>query len=158
MSLTPLDIHNKEFGRAFRGYKEDEVDEFLDDVVKELEGYIRENIRLKDEVEKFQNNVDQYRKMEQTLNSTLIVAQETADEVKATARKEAELIVREADEKAERILEEAREKAKKVAAENEHVRLQTQLLKTRLKTLLRAQLDLLDTGDSEHMEVLEPVE
>ncbi len=157
MSLTPLDIHNKEFGRAFRGYKEDEVDEFLDDVVKELEGYIRENIRLKDELEKFQNNVDQYRKMEQTLNSTLIVAQETAEEVKASARREAELIVREADDKAERIMVDAREKAKQVAAENEHVRLQTQLLKTRLKTLLHAQLDLLETGEAAPVEKIELV-
>ena len=144
MSLTPLDIHNKEFGRAFRGYKEDEVDEFLDEVVKELEGYIKENIRLRDEVEKNQANVDQYRKMENTLNSTLIVAQETAEEVKASARKEAELIVREAEEKAHQILLEARERAKQVASENESVRLQTQLLKTRLKTLLQSQLDLLD--------------
>ncbi|MCD6310595.1 MAG: DivIVA domain-containing protein, partial [Candidatus Eremiobacteraeota bacterium] len=28
--LTPVDIHNKKFSLAFRGYNEDEVDEFLD--------------------------------------------------------------------------------------------------------------------------------
>jgi cell division initiation protein len=144
MSLTPLDIHNKEFGRAFRGYREDEVDEFLDDVVKELEGYIKENMRLRDEVDKNQSNIDQYRKLEQTLNATLIVAQETAEEVKAAARKEAELIIREAEEKANRLLLEAKEMAKQVAADNEHIRLQTQLLKTRLKTLIQSQLDILD--------------
>ena len=158
MSLTPLDIHNKEFGRTFRGYKEDEVDEFLDEVVKELEGYIRENIRLKDELEKFQANVDQYRKMENTLNSTLIVAQETAEEVKSAAHREAELIVRESEEKAEKILTEARERAKQVAAENEHMRLQTQLLKSRLKTLLQSQLDLLDSGGPMQVDPTEPVE
>ena len=158
MSLTPLDIHNKEFGRTFRGYKEDEVDEFLDEVVKELEGYIRENIRLKDELEKFQANVDQYRKMENTLNSTLIVAQETAEEVKSAAHREAELIVRESEEKAVKILAEARERAKQVAAENEHMRLQTQLLKSRLKTLLQSQLDLLDSGGPMQVDPAEPIE
>jgi cell division initiation protein len=160
MSLTPLDIHNKEFGRTFRGYKEDDVDEFLDEVVKELEGYIRENIRLKDELEKFQANVDQYRKMENTLNSTLIVAQETAEEVRSAARREAELIVRESEEKAEKIITDARERAKQVAAENEHMRLQTQLLKSRLKTLLQSQLDLLDSGGQLQVDVdpAEPIE
>ncbi len=147
MALTPLDIHNKEFGKAFRGYKEDEVDEFLDEVVKELEGYIKENIRLRDELDKFRGNVDQYRKMEQTLNSTLIVAQETADEVKANARKEAELIIRDAEARAVGIIDGAKDHAKRVAEENENVRLQTQLLKTRLKTLLQSQMDLLDTGE-----------
>ncbi len=147
MVLTPLDIHNKEFGRAFRGYKEDEVDEFLDEVVKELEAYIKETIRLKDEVDKNQSSIDQYRKMENTLNSTLIVAQETAEQVKSAARKEAELIVREAEDKAEKILEGAREQAKRVAAENEHVKLDTQLFKTRLKTMLQSQMDLLNSEE-----------
>ncbi|GAA3323178.1 hypothetical protein GCM10020331_046000 [Ectobacillus funiculus] len=49
MPLTPLDIHNKEFGRGFRGYDEDEVNEFfLDQVIKDYELVLREkNIRGK---------------------------------------------------------------------------------------------------------------
>lgn len=43
MPLTPLDIHNKEFSRRLRGYDEDEVNEFLDQVIKDYEGVIREN-------------------------------------------------------------------------------------------------------------------
>jgi cell division initiation protein len=35
--LTPMDIHNKEFSRSFRGYKEDEVDQFLDNIVDDFE-------------------------------------------------------------------------------------------------------------------------
>lgn len=42
MPLTPLDIHNKEFTRAFRGYDEDEVNEFLDQVIKDYEAVLRE--------------------------------------------------------------------------------------------------------------------
>ena len=96
--------------------------------------------------------------MENTLNSTLIVAQETAEEVKSAAHREAELIVRESEEKAVKILAEARERAKQVAAENEHMRLQTQLLKSRLKTLLQSQLDLLDSGGPMQVDPAEPIE
>ena len=39
--LSPLDIHNKEFSKSFRGYSENEVDEFLDLVVAEFERLIR---------------------------------------------------------------------------------------------------------------------
>ncbi len=148
MALTPLDIHNKEFGRAFRGYKEDEVDEFLDEIVKDMEGYIKENVRLKEEVDKNRANVDQYKKLEQTLNNTLLVAQETADEVKASAKKEADMIIRETEMKAEKIIDEAKEQAKKIAEQNEVVRLETELLKTRLRTLLQSQLDLLESKDT----------
>lgn len=45
MALTPLDIHNKEFTRGFRGYDEDEVNEFLDQVIKDYELVIREKKR-----------------------------------------------------------------------------------------------------------------
>ena len=42
MPLTPLDIHNKEFSKGFRGYDEDEVNEFLDQVIKDYElSYVR---------------------------------------------------------------------------------------------------------------------
>lgn len=42
MPLTPLDIHNKEFSKGFRGYNEDEVNEFLDQIMKDLEILIKE--------------------------------------------------------------------------------------------------------------------
>lgn len=36
MPISPIDIHNKEFNRAFRGYNEDEVNEFLEQVMEDL--------------------------------------------------------------------------------------------------------------------------
>ena len=35
--LTPVDIHNKEFSRSFRGYNQDEIDDFLDEIVNDYE-------------------------------------------------------------------------------------------------------------------------
>ena len=46
MPLSPLDIHNKEFSKGFRGYNEDEVNEFLDQIMKDLEILIKEKKEL----------------------------------------------------------------------------------------------------------------
>jgi cell division initiation protein len=90
MMLTPLDIHNKEFKRSFRGYNEDEIDEFLEEIAKDYEVLYRENIDLKENVERLKSKVDNFERLENTLHSTLIVAQETAEEVKANANRESE--------------------------------------------------------------------
>ncbi|MES9684005.1 DivIVA domain-containing protein, partial [Gottfriedia acidiceleris] len=50
MPLTPLDIHNKEFGKSFRGYDEDDVNEFLDQVIKDYELVIREKKQLEEQM------------------------------------------------------------------------------------------------------------
>ena len=48
MALTPMDIHNKEFARSFRGYDDEEVDRFLDEIIEEFERLYKENLELKE--------------------------------------------------------------------------------------------------------------
>ena len=50
MFLTPKDIHDKTFKRSFKGYDENEVDEFLDLIIKEFNLMIDENERLRQEI------------------------------------------------------------------------------------------------------------
>ncbi len=50
MALTPVDIHNKEFSRKIRGYDEDEVNSFLDQIIKEFEIILREKKELEDKL------------------------------------------------------------------------------------------------------------
>ncbi len=87
MPLTPLDIHNKEFGRRLRGYDEDEVNEFLDQVIKDYESIIRENKELQNQVLALQEKLNHFANIEETLSKTIIVAQEAADEVKNNSKK-----------------------------------------------------------------------
>lgn len=68
MPLTPLDIHNKEFTRKFRGYDEDEVNEFLDQVIKDFELLLRENRQQQEVIQNMQARVDYFSSMEETLN------------------------------------------------------------------------------------------
>ena len=77
-----MDIHNKEFGRRLRGYDEDEVNEFLDQVIKDYEALIRENKELQNQTLTLQEKLNHFTNIEETLSKTIIVAQEAADEVK----------------------------------------------------------------------------
>ncbi|AHV98364.1 DivIVA domain-containing protein [Paenibacillus sp. 7124] len=152
MPLTPLDIHNKEFARRLRGYDEDEVNEFLDQVIKDYESVIRENKELSNQLLTLQERLDHFTNIEDTLSKTIIVAQEAADEVKNNAKKESQLIIKEAEKNADRIINEALSKSRKIAIETEELRKQASIYRTRFRTLVEAQLELLSQDDWDALE------
>lgn len=152
MPLTPLDIHNKEFSRRLRGYDEDEVNEFLDQVIKDYEALIRENKELQEQVNMLKEKLAHFSNLEETLSKTIIVAQEAADEVKNNSRKEAQLIIKEAEKNADRIINEALAKSRKIALEIEELRKQASIYRTRFRTLLEAQIEMLNDESWESLE------
>ncbi|WP_407268037.1 DivIVA domain-containing protein [Radiobacillus sp. PE A8.2] len=147
MPLTPLDIHNKEFTRGFRGYDEDEVNEFLDQVIKDFEIAIREKKELQSKVEELTDKLGHFTNIEATLNKSILVAQETAEEVKGNATKESKLIIKEAEKNADRIINEALHKSRRISIEVEELKKQAKVFRTRLKMLVEAQLDLIENDD-----------
>ena len=46
--LTPMDIHNKEFKKGFRGYSEEDVDAFMEELASDYEKVYREYCELKE--------------------------------------------------------------------------------------------------------------
>jgi cell division initiation protein len=104
MKLTPLDIRHKEFKRGMRGYADVEVDEFLDEVADEYERLFKENIDLSERVETLEGQVGGYKRIEDTLQKTLVSAQGSAEELKLNATKEAQLILHEAELKARQLV------------------------------------------------------
>jgi cell division initiation protein len=107
MKLTPLDIRHKEFKRGMRGYADVEVDEFLDEVADEYERIFKENIDLQDRVEALEEKVAGYKRIEDTLQKTLVNAQASAEEQKQNASKQAQLILQDAELKARQMVNEA---------------------------------------------------
>ncbi|GBG56202.1 septum formation initiator [Sporomusaceae bacterium FL31] len=147
--LTPLDIHNKEFKRSFRGYNEDEVDEFLDRVVKDYEQLYRENLDLKETIDRLNSKLDHFQHMENTLHNTLVIAQETAEEVKLNAKKETELMIKEAEVRSQRLIDEAMSKVRRMTGEYEELQKQAQIYRTRMRTLVQAQLEMLKSSEDD---------
>lgn len=147
MALTPLDINNKEFKRVFRGYAEEEVDEFLDLVIEEFEKLFKENLELKEKLEKKEGNIEEYKGLEETLKNTLVMAQQASEDVRRNAEKEAVVIFKEAQMRAEAIVNEAKEKAEGIGREYQHLEQQVQQFKVKFRAFLNAQLDMVEKED-----------
>lgn len=149
MPLTPLDIHNKEFTKAFRGYAEDEVNEFLDQVIKDYEIVLREKKELAERLSDQEEKLAHFTNIESTLNKSILIAQETAEEVKRNAQKEAQLIIKEAEKNADRIINDSLSKSRKIALEIDELKKQASVYKMRFKMLIEAQLEMLSSDDWE---------
>ncbi|WFD09125.1 DivIVA domain-containing protein [Tepidibacter hydrothermalis] len=142
--ITPLDIENKEFKRALRGFKEEEVDEFLDEVKEDFEKLYKENIELKDKLSMMTEQINKYKNIEETLKNTLIVAQNTAEEVNTNAGKKAQLVIEEAEFKARKLIEEANNQVIDIRKEYEETRKSFKLFKGKFKGLLQNEIKIID--------------
>ena len=112
--LNPEDLKKKTFTKGFRGYEVEEVDKFLAKLIKEYEYLYLDNLEQKETIERVSSKLEYYQQMEATMQSTLAVAQETADEVKNASEKKAALLEKETAVKCEQQLSEAKAAAQKL--------------------------------------------
>ena len=167
MDVTARHIHEKQFHDAWRGYNQEEVDDFLDRVADQMNRLERENVALQERLRDLDQMMAASRSTEDMLKKTLVTAQQAAEEAIATARTKAEELVAEAEARAQRANEElkhrvatAEEEVRRKTAEVERQQLarrrETQLsierleafeteIKRRLKAFLEQQLNSLDT-------------
>ena len=141
MKLTPMDINNKEFKRGLRGYNPEEVDEFLDEVVENYEELYKDNSKLREKVTSLTEQIEHYSKIESTIQNTLVLAQNAADQAKSSAEKEAELVVKNANETAQRIAH-----AYVIQINDEYDRVKQEFIKFRAKfrNFINTQLETFD--------------
>ena len=117
--LTPTDIHNKDFKRAFRGYSLNEVDDFLDQVVNDYERLYRENGKLRDDLARAEKEIERMNQLEKNLQDTLLIARRTADEVMQTSNQRAADVRAAAETEQRQIVERANADAAKIRADAE---------------------------------------
>ena len=104
--LTPLEIENKKFAKQMvNGYSVDEVDQFLDDLTEDYTKIYKENTEIKAKLEELEENVSRYKTIENTLQSTLVIAQKTAEDTKNVAREQADQIIKQAENEAKEAVE-----------------------------------------------------
>lgn len=115
--ITPMDIHNKTFSGQIRGYSKDEVNAFLEELASDYEKIYREHRVMEEEMDTIRTKLRNYEKMESTMSHTLVMAQETADNVKKNAHKEAELSIQEAQSEAQKIVSDAEATRRKMNAD-----------------------------------------
>lgn len=176
MALTPLDIQNKSFQTKMRGYEKDEVDDFLDLIVRDYEDAVQKNRELEKALKHAEEKLEYFNELKDALNQSIIVAQDTADKVKTSASKESEVIVtsaqnkademvakaekradsltRAAEEKAKEILTEATENARQLAVETNDLKKKTRVFHNSLSLMLETQLNQVKSPEWE--EILAP--
>lgn len=161
MKLTPMDISNKEFKKVFRGYSIEEVDEFMEEVVQNYEEVYKENSKLKDSLNRVKEKLEHYEKLEDTIQNTLLLAQNAADQAKSSSEKQADLIMKNANEAAQKILDKAHGDV--VGINDEYERVKEEFIKFRAKFrgFINTQLqtfDELEKDLTKNYNVAEPVE
>lgn len=144
MKLTAMDINNKEFKRGLRGYSVEEVDEFLDQVVENYEELYKENSRLKESLSRVNEKLEHYEKLEATIQNTLLLAQNAADQAKESSEKQAELIIGNANETAQRILDKANGDVISINDEYEKVKEEFIKFRAKFRGFMNTQLQTFD--------------
>ena len=109
MKVTPVDIQQIGFRRAFRGYDRQEVDAFLTGLSETFEEMSKENREAKDRIAALEALLEELKRKEDLLNQTLVSAERMVDDMKRQAQREAELRVREAEVAADNLTRKARE-------------------------------------------------
>lgn len=141
--LTPLDIQNKEFKRTFNGYSMQEVDDFLNLVIDGYERLYKENMDCKDRITKLEENIARYQSIENTLQSTLLVAQSAGEQVQKNAEEKASNIIADANNKAKEIVANSFEEVKKLEYRYEELKRGIDVYTAKMTALLESQLGLL---------------
>ena len=131
----------KRFSIVNNGYNIDEVNNFIDIVIKKLEKLSQDNSNYLAQLEKLKSENNQG--IDLKVSKALMAAQETTDKMKELAKAEAELIIKEAKDNASAIVHEALVNAQKTEQEYELLKKKYNVYRTRVESLVKAQLELL---------------
>ena len=118
MALKPIDVRRKEFKNSMRGYNADQVDDFLDTVADEFERSYSENLRMREEITSLRERLEQFEKLEDSIQSALVHAESAANDLRESASSEAENIRNNANRDAELTVKEASERAQQTLADS----------------------------------------
>lgn len=146
--VTVVDIQHKTFKRALQGYERTEVDQFLDEVIETLEDDASARAALEAEIADLKERISHFKSMEESLQSTLLLAQRTADEVKAAAHKEADLIRQEARLQCEREINSIGDRITETRREHQRIIDAAEKAKSEIRSLLMSHLALIDRPSS----------
>jgi cell division initiation protein len=146
----------QKFKRSLSGYNINEVNAFVDDVIKQVEAIIKEENRIKSDIiskdnriRELEGTVQRYKSVEQQLNASIINAQENGEYIKRLAKSEGDAIISEARKNANRIVSDALIRAERTEYEAQMLKKNINLFKSRVRTMLNQQMDIIEDLDKE---------
>ncbi|WP_069997601.1 DivIVA domain-containing protein [Cellulosilyticum sp. I15G10I2] len=161
--LSPVDIQNKVFKKSkIGGYNVEEVNDFVEEVIRSYQELINENYALKDKMNILNESIQYYRTMEATIQNVLVLADKTAQDTKSAAYEKAEQIKKDAEQRAEkmifsaeervsRILEKGRQEAFELDQNIEAIKRQYKGYKIQFNQILQAQLEIIENNEDKSL-------
>ena len=137
----------KKFDRSINGYNIYQVNEFVDEVVAEVDGMVEKIRNQSLEIQKLSNELEHYKKLDETLNKAVAIASTSAETIKDSSKSESELILINAKKNANRIINDALMKAEHIEEESQRLRRNIITYKRRIKDLMDQQADIIDDLD-----------
>jgi len=141
--ITGMEIRNQQFSKSIRGCNEEEVKSFLQHVAQNYENLYSENSQLKESIQRCKFELDKYRKIEETMNNSLILAQQTAEMLKMNAQQDAQ-----------RILEDSKRSIAEMMTAYQEIMKHLNLFNLELKSQLNVELELLDNNMKKNQEMV----
>ena len=137
----------RKFDTVFRGYDKKQVQDCLDEIIKNYEALIIKSKKTEEENRKLVEQIAYYQRIEDTMNKAIYTAEEAGNQIKNSARKEAQTLVEEARHNANRIINDALLKAEKAQNHADQLRRNTNILKRRLRQIIESQLEVIEEMD-----------
>lgn len=113
--ITPMDIHNKTFSKGLRGYSEEEVNDFLRQIVTDYEQIYREHREMEEEMDQMKLKLSNYERISDTMTATLQLAKDTAENVKKNAKRNADILISNAKMEGDRQVKDAEDYRRRLA-------------------------------------------
>ncbi len=124
------------FNEERLGYRKEEVNEFVDYVIKKTEENISTIKSQKEEITRLTNELEEYKRL-YLVNSKM-------NNPSYYSEKEADLIIKEAKDNASRIVNSALLKAEKIENQKEILNKSIRMYKKKIRSTLMEQLDILE--------------
>lgn len=147
--ITPLDIQNKQFPKVVRGYKEEDVDGFLDLVTLDYDKVLKENHDLKEQVKNLTLEMNKFKSSQETIYETLETAKKLMNDISESAEKRASMVLKNAELDGQIIIREAKESVEKLGEEYTSIKNRLNIFKTRYKSLLESEIEKFDVLSSD---------
>lgn len=137
----------RKFDKSLYGYNVNEVNAFVDDVVNNVDDMITKMKQKDMEIDRLTKELEHYKKMDETINRAVLIAEESSQKYQNQSISESDLIITEAKKNANRIINDALTKAEKYEEEAQRTRRNIMIYKRRLKDLVDQQVEIINDID-----------
>jgi cell division initiation protein len=155
VTVSKIDVLNKQFSRRMFGYSRMEVDQFLLELAEVLGDTADSQKDMRKKIKQLEQSLKEYRQRDETLRDTLMSTQKMVDDLKVAASKEAQLILDEARAKADATVQKGHNRLAQIHEEIEDLKRRRSQFEIQLKGMLKSHLEMLEMSNPEKDKVEE---